>query len=100
MTSYSVRLDGRRRPTLPLALLEEAGIATGPHELIARVEGPGRVVLEDPTALLAALQKTVAASKLELSYLGTVLETPVFRSRGPGVFLFFEKDYIRPNVII
>lgn len=73
-TSYPVRLDDRRRPTLPLALLEEAGIATGPHELIARVEGPGRVVLEDPTALLAALQKTVVASKLERNIRGSLID--------------------------
>ena len=64
-TSYPVRLDDRRRPTLPSALLEEAGIAMGPRDLIARVDGRGRIVLEDPTALLADLQKTVAASKIE-----------------------------------
>lgn len=64
-TSYPVRLDDRRRPTLPTALLEEAGIALGPRDLVARVVGPGRVVLEDPTALLADLQKSVATSKLE-----------------------------------
>ena len=65
MTSYLVRLDGRRRPTLPSALLEEAGIMAGSQELVARVDGPGRVVLEDPTALLEALQKSVAAHKRE-----------------------------------
>jgi hypothetical protein len=65
MISYLVRLDGRRRPTLPSALLEEAGIMVGSQELVAYVEGPGRVVLEDPTALLGALQKSVAAHKRE-----------------------------------
>lgn len=54
--------------------MEEAGIATGPHELIARVEGPGRVVLEGPTALLAALQKTVATSKLERNIRGSLID--------------------------
>ena len=73
-TSYPVRLDDRRRPTLPLALLEEAGIAVGPHDLIARVDGPGRVVLEDPTALLADLQKTVATSKLEKKIRGSLVD--------------------------
>ena len=73
-TSYPVRLDDRRRPTLPSALLEEAGIAAGPRELIARVEGPGRVVLEDPIALLAALQKTVTASKLERKIRGSLVD--------------------------
>ena len=61
--SYPVRLDNRRRPTLPSALLEEAGIVVGSHELVARADGPGRVILEDPVALLAALQESVAASK-------------------------------------
>ena len=62
-TSYPVRLDNRRRPTLPSALLEEAGIMLGSQELVARVDGPGRVVLEDPAALLAALQETIAVNK-------------------------------------
>ena len=64
MTSYLVRLDGRRPPTLPSALLEEAGIMAGSQELVARVDGPGRVILEDPTALLQALQKSVAVTKV------------------------------------
>lgn len=62
-TAYRVRLDDRRRPTLPPALLAEAGIDAEPHELVAHVEGPGRVVLEDPAALLEALQEAVAAGK-------------------------------------
>ena len=61
--SYRVRLDDRRRPTLPPGLLEEAGIVAGHHELVAHVEGPGRVVLEDPMALLGAVQQAVAAGK-------------------------------------
>ena len=73
-TSYRVRLDERRRPTLPPALLEEAGIAAGPHELVARVEGPGRVVLEDPAALLANLHKAVAAGKRERKVGGSLVD--------------------------
>lgn len=73
-TSYSVRLDGRRRPTLPSALLEEAGIMVGSQELVAHVDGPGRVVLEDPTALLGALQKTVAAHKRERHIRGSLVD--------------------------
>lgn len=61
---FRIRLDERRRPTLPPALLEQAGIATDAHDLVARVDGPGRVVLEDPAALLAALQNKVRAGKL------------------------------------
>ncbi len=73
-TSYPVRLDDRRRPTLPSALLEEAGIMAGTQELIARVDGPGRVVLEDPTALLGALQKSVAERKRERHVRGSLVD--------------------------
>jgi hypothetical protein len=58
--SYRVHLDDRRRPTLPAALLFEAGIEANVHELVARSDGPGRVVLEDPLAQLMALQELVA----------------------------------------
>lgn len=65
-TSYRVRLDSRRRPTLPAALLDEAGIDDDEGtELIGRVEGPGRVVLEDPFALLRGVQATIAAEMAE-----------------------------------
>lgn len=74
MTSYPVRLDDRRRPTLPSALLEEAGIMAGTQELIAHVDGPGRVVLEDPTALLGALQKNVAERKHERRIRGSLVD--------------------------
>lgn len=74
VTSYPVRLDGRRRPTLPSALLEEAGIKAGSQELVARVDGPGRVVLEDPTALLSTLQKSVAARKHERHIRGSLVD--------------------------
>jgi hypothetical protein len=66
LTTYRVHLDDRRRPTLPPALLAEAGIAPGPHEMIARVDGRGRVVLEDPMTLLLALQDEVADGKARL----------------------------------
>ena len=74
MTSSLVRLASRRRPTLPSALLEEAGIMAGSQELGARVDGPGRVVLEDPTALLGALQKSVAANKSERRLQGSLVD--------------------------
>lgn len=48
---YRVRMDGKRRPTLPAALLDEAGIDPA-HELVAYADGHGRVVLEDPTVML------------------------------------------------
>jgi hypothetical protein len=74
VTSYLVRLDARRRPTLPSALLAEAGILVGSQDLVARVEGPGRVVLEDPTVLLGELQKSVAESKLERTIRGSLVD--------------------------
>lgn len=74
LTSYPVRLDARRRPTLPSALLEEAGIMVGSQELVARVDGPGRVVLEDPAALLASLQERVAAEKPTRTIRGSLVD--------------------------
>ena len=74
VNSYPVRLDNRRRPTLPTALLEEAGISVGLQELVARADGPGRVVLEDPAALLAALQENVAAHKRNRKMDGSLVD--------------------------
>ena len=73
-TSYTVRLDNRRRPTLPVALLEEAGIAVGEYELVARADGPGRVVLEDPRALLVVLQAGLAANKRARNISGSLVD--------------------------
>ena len=61
-TSYRLPLDAKRRPTLPAALLAEAGI-DATHELVARADGPGRVVLEDPLSVLAAFQAAVVEGK-------------------------------------
>lgn len=74
MTSYPVRLDARRRPTLPSALLEEAGIRADSQELVARVDGPGRVVLEDPAALLASLQASAVAKKPARNIRGSLVD--------------------------
>ena len=65
-TSYRVRLDNRRRPTLPTALLDEAGIVDQGAELIARADGLGRIVLEDPLSLLREVQATIAAEIVEI----------------------------------
>lgn len=62
MLSARVRLDARRRPTLPRELLEAAGVGRE-EEWVARVEGPGRIVLESTATVLAALQAAVAASR-------------------------------------
>jgi bifunctional DNA-binding transcriptional regulator/antitoxin component of YhaV-PrlF toxin-antitoxin module len=59
--TFPVHLDSKRRPTLPARLLDEAGIS-GASDLVARVDGPGRIVLEDPEAMLRALQEKLAGS--------------------------------------
>ncbi len=59
---YRVHLDGKRRPTLPAALLADAGLSST-RELVARTDGTGRVILEDPLAMLARFQRAVAAHK-------------------------------------
>ena len=46
----------------------------GSQELVAHVEGPGRVVLEDPTALLGALQDSVAAHKRKRHLRGSLVD--------------------------
>lgn len=53
-----LRLDDKRRTTLPPALLAAAGVGPG-ADLVARVEAPGRIVLESPAAILAGLQAAV-----------------------------------------
>lgn len=69
VTGYRLRFDAKRRPTFPPALLEEAGIDAS-HEVIAHVESPGRVVLEDPLVLLSAFQAEVAEELAEIGYSG------------------------------
>lgn len=57
--SWKVRLDGRRRPTLPEELLNAAGIAQG-SELTARVMGDGMIVLETGDAVRDRLRRRMA----------------------------------------
>jgi bifunctional DNA-binding transcriptional regulator/antitoxin component of YhaV-PrlF toxin-antitoxin module len=72
-TGYRVRVDAKRRPTLPAALLAEAGIDTT-HELIARSDGRGRIVLEDPLEVLAAFQNSVAEGMREVGESGSLVD--------------------------
>ena len=60
--TYRLRMDGKRRPTLPAALLDDAGISPT-HELVAYTDGRGRVVLEDPLVMLTAFQHAVVEGK-------------------------------------
>jgi len=71
--SYRVRVDTKRRPTLPSALLAEAGI-DATHELVAHVDGRGRIVLEDPLVVLAAFQDSVARGMREAGQSGSLVE--------------------------
>ena len=53
--SYTLAVDSKRRPTLPVQLLDAAQI--GPDEpLVAHVEGEGRIVLETRAAVRRRLQ--------------------------------------------
>ncbi len=62
VSAFRVHLDTKRRPTLPARLIQDAGLV-GVDELVARADGPGRIVLEDPAAMLSALQDRVAAAR-------------------------------------
>lgn len=62
VAGFHVHLDTKRRPTLPARLLEDAGLV-GVEDLVARADGPGRIVLEDPVAMLSALQDRIAAAR-------------------------------------
>lgn len=57
----SLQVDLKRRTTLPGDILAAAGITAG-SPLVARVEEPGRIVLESPALLLALLQDDIAAA--------------------------------------
>lgn len=60
--STRLRLDGKRRALLSPALLEAADLAPG-ADLVARVDGPGRIVLESPDTMLARLQEAARRGK-------------------------------------
>lgn len=51
--SIEVKMDAKRRLSIPSHLLDEAGIPAA-SRLIARMEGPGRFVIETPAAAVAA----------------------------------------------
>jgi hypothetical protein len=70
---YRVILDAKRRPTLPAALLEEAGISPS-SDLVAHSDRKGRIVLEDPLAMLAAFQQAVAEGMAETGFTGDLVE--------------------------
>ncbi len=63
--SWSVTLDGRRRPTLPPGLLEDAGI--DPQEpLLAHVIDEGRIIFETRAAVRRRARERFAAGRAAL----------------------------------
>lgn len=71
--SVRLKLDDKRRPTLPQSLLDAAGVGPG-EELVAHVEGPGRIVLEGTDAVLAGLQEAVRAGKRSHGAVGSLAD--------------------------
>ncbi|MCP2258076.1 hypothetical protein LX15_001763 [Streptoalloteichus tenebrarius] len=77
--TYRLALGSDRRPSLPDALLDEAGLPAA-GELVAYVAGPGRIVLEAPGAALARLRAAVAEGKRRRRRADD-LETSLFTDR-------------------
>jgi bifunctional DNA-binding transcriptional regulator/antitoxin component of YhaV-PrlF toxin-antitoxin module len=78
VAGFRVSVDRKHRSTLPVALLRAAGLDDS-RELVARVERPGRIVLEDPAAALAEFQAVVAnglaaASNADLDLVADLLD--------------------------
>jgi bifunctional DNA-binding transcriptional regulator/antitoxin component of YhaV-PrlF toxin-antitoxin module len=57
---FSVRLDSRRRPTLPVELLEVLGVGAG-DVLIASISAEHAVILETPDHVRARLRRAFGA---------------------------------------
>ncbi len=73
-TSFQLNVDQRRRPTLPIGLLEEAGIPVEIQGFVAYAEGKGRIVLEDPMAMLDRLNEQVLAGMRERGNTGSLVD--------------------------
>lgn len=68
-TAWTVRLDSRRRPTLPDEVLRAAGLKPG-DELRVRVAEEGMLVLETPEHILSRARARVA----DLRHGGSVVD--------------------------
>lgn len=64
---WPVRLDSRRRPTLPEELLSEARVGRG-EDLVAHVEGEGRIVLETRDAIRRRLRQRFAEGRARVGH--------------------------------
>ncbi len=71
--SCHLRLDEKRRPTLPQSLLDAAELRAD-QGLVARVKGPGRIVLEGTAAVLVRLQAAVQSGKVAHDSLGPLAD--------------------------
>lgn len=71
-TAYRVHVDAKRRPTLPAAVLTDAGLSAS-RDLVVRADGRGRIILEDPTVLLSEFQTAVARGKNAAGFVGSLV---------------------------
>lgn len=62
-TSYPIRLDARRRPTLPSELIAEAGLGQD-DDLVAYSE-QGRIVISTRARLLSSVQEMFRAARAQ-----------------------------------
>ena len=84
--SFALNLDQRRRPTLPVDLMEEAGIPLSIVGLLAYSDRKGRIVLEDPMAALDALSEQVLQEMAESGFTGS-LEDDLYAERAADASL-------------
>lgn len=70
--SFKLKLDDRRRPTLPANLLKEAGIDGTLTVLVAYSDKKGRIILEDPDAALNSLREQIAAGMTDSGFSGPI----------------------------
>ena len=71
-THWKVRLDERRRPTLPEELLSAAGIPAG-ADLTARVGDEGMIILETRDAVRERIRRRMAPLKTGASMVDELL---------------------------
>jgi bifunctional DNA-binding transcriptional regulator/antitoxin component of YhaV-PrlF toxin-antitoxin module len=71
--TWQVALDAKRRPTLPAALLEEAGISPA-DALVAHADGEGVIVLETRAAVRRRLQQRYADGRRRAGRTGSAAE--------------------------
>lgn len=71
--AWPVALDAKRRPTLPVALLEEAGITPG-QPMVAHTGGEGVIVLETRAAIRRRLRERYEQGRQRTGRAGSAAE--------------------------